>query len=225
MEYLYLSLLCICSYLVGNINFAILLSKKEDKDITKMGSGNPGTMNMLRNFGFKKALVTLLLDTLKGAVPALVGLLLFDKLGLYLAGLFCILGHNYPALRKFKGGKGMASTLGVFMVADPILTIICFFIGAIYLYFFDYGSVASFIVLIVVTIFEANANAGNLAVSILIFLIFLLVFFAHRKNITRLLIGTEGRVNFKRSLTKIFGKKSKKEIKKINKESKEREIG
>ena len=75
MIYFWYSLLAIGAYLIGNISFAIILSKKKNKDITKMGSGNPGTMNMLRNFGFKTGILTLALDVLKGALPTLVGYL------------------------------------------------------------------------------------------------------------------------------------------------------
>ena len=137
MLYFWYALLAIGAYLIGNISFAILLSKKKNQDITKMGSGNPGTMNMLRNFGFKTGILTLALDALKGAAPALAGYLLFGDHGLYIAGLAVILGHIYPVFRKFKGGKGVACTLGVFLVANPILTLIFFVVAFIYLYFFD----------------------------------------------------------------------------------------
>jgi glycerol-3-phosphate acyltransferase PlsY len=119
MIVLYYALLIIGSYFIGNISFAIIISKKKNGDITKVGSGNPGTMNMLRTYGFKLGFLTLVLDTLKGAIPSLIGLLIFGKVGLYTAGLSAILGHIFPVVRKFKGGKGIACTLGVFLVADP----------------------------------------------------------------------------------------------------------
>ena len=106
-------LIIICSYFLGNLSFARLLSKKQDKDITKQGSGNPGTMNMLRTFGFKVGILTLFLDVLKGAIPALVGFLVFGGanggaiayIGLYSAGLAVVLGHNFPIIYKFKAEK------------------------------------------------------------------------------------------------------------------------
>lgn len=222
-------LLVICSYLMGNISFAVVLSKSKKKDITKMGSGNPGSMNMLRNFGLKMGLLTLFLDSLKSAVSCLIGFLIFNQFGLgyealYLAGVACVIGHNYPVLRKFKGGKGMACALGVFMVANPLITIICFIIAFIYLYFFDYGAVASFIVLVSMACWECM-RTSSLTVQILIFSLFILVFFAHRSNIKRLLIGSEGKVNLQKSLKKLGLKKTLREKYKDNKEEKKRDIG
>ena len=221
--------LIIVSYLIGNINFAILLSRTKKKDITTMGSGNPGTMNMLRNFGFKLGALTLLLDALKSAIPCLVGLLVFSPYGfgyeaLYSAGIACVLGHSFPVFRKFKGGKGMASAVGIFMVADPIFTIICFVVAFIYLYFFDYGAVASFIVLTAMAVIEGMKNI-SLTVNIFIFVLFALVFFLHRSNISRLLIGKEGKIHLQRALKKIGAKKTVKERYKDNKEEKKRDIG
>src|SRR5574344_701100 len=149
-EIIKLVILIICSYFVGNISFARLISKNKEKlDITKSGSGNPGSMNMLRTFGFKIGLLTLVCDVIKGAIPSLCGLLLFGfnttmgTIALYSAGLSTIIGHIYPVCYKFKGGKGIACTLGVFLVADPLWLSIFFVFGFLYLWFFDYGSVAS----------------------------------------------------------------------------------
>lgn len=141
-------LLVIVSYFIGNISFARLISKNKNEDITKKGSGNPGTMNMLRNYGIKTGAITLILDVLKGVLPSLAGLLLFrhtglnESVGLLVAGLSVIVGHMWPVLYKFKGGKGVACALGVFMVANPLWLLISFVIGFVYLWFFDYGSVA-----------------------------------------------------------------------------------
>lgn len=226
MIYFWYSLLAICAYLIGNISFAIILSKKKNKDITKMGSGNPGTMNMLRNFGFKTGILTLALDVLKGALPTLVGYLTLGEHGLYIAGLAVILGHIYPVFRKFKGGKGVACTLGVFLVANPILTLICFVVAFAYLYFFDYGAIASFIIVTAMTIFEAYNHAGDFLLSLLIFSIFLIVWIAHRSNITRLLVGKENKANLKKSIKKFINQdKTRKERKQQKKEDKEREVG
>lgn len=226
MLYFWYALLAIGAYLIGNISFAILLSKKKNQDITKMGSGNPGTMNMLRNFGFKTGILTLALDALKGAAPALTGYLLFGDHGLYIAGLAVILGHIYPVFRKFKGGKGVACTLGVFLVANPILTLIFFVVAFIYLFFFDYGAIASFIVVTAMTICEGINHAGDLLLSLLIFAIFLIVWIAHRKNITRLLVGKENKANLKKSIKKFINQdKTRKERKEQKKVDKEREIG
>jgi acyl phosphate:glycerol-3-phosphate acyltransferase len=228
--------LIIVSYFIGNISFAIIFSRSQKKDITKIGSGNPGTMNMLRTFGVKFGVLTLVCDALKASIPSLIGFLVFGQFGdvfgviaLYSAGLAVVLGHMFPIVRKFKGGKGMASALGVFIVADPLWTLIVFVIAFLYLYFFDYGAVASFIVLAVMATMQAIfANSlGELAfvVQILIFCLFALVFFAHRTNIKRMLIGKESKVNLKRSLKKLGMKKTLKEAYKDKKDEKKRDIG
>ena len=223
-------LMVIASYFIGNISFAILLSKTKKQDITKLGSGNPGTMNMLRNFGAKLGVLTLILDALKAAIPCLIALLVFSNYGfgyeaLYSVGIACILGHMYPVCRKFKGGKGMASALGVFIVANPLWTFVCFVVAFVYLYFFDYGSIASFLVLTTMAVLQGISPQTSLISSILIFILFALVIFAHRKNIGRLMIGNEGKVHLKKTLKKIGMKKSIKQKHQDKKEEKKRDIG
>ena len=115
-------LLIVCSYLLGSVNFARILSKNVmHGDITKSGSGNPGTMNMLRTYGFKAGALTLVLDALKGVIPALVGYFLFGGdgsnaayVGLYVGGLSAVVGHCFPVFYKFKGGKGVACLFFIF---------------------------------------------------------------------------------------------------------------
>ena len=179
-------------------------------------------MNMLRNFGVKTGGLTLILDVLKGAVPALVGYLTMGETGLYVAGLAVVVGHILPVFRKFKGGKGVACALGVFLVANPLLTLGFFALAFVYLLIFDYGAIASFIVITAMTVIEAYLHAGNFVISLLLFAMFTIIFVSHRQNITRLLIGKENKANLKKSLRKIV---TKKEIKQEIKEDKTRDIG
>lgn len=220
-------LLIIFSYLIGNISWARIISKKNNGDITKSGSGNPGTMNMLRTYGAGKALLTLLLDLLKGLIPALAGKLLFkytglnDDIGLYLAGLSAIVGHMYPVIYKFKGGKGVATSLGVFMVANPLWLIASFIVGLFYVWFFDYGSVASLFIVATMSIIQGYQNSAKyatgsaelLSVNLLLFAIFALIWFAHRTNIVRLLLGKENKANLQKSFKKKLQKQKKEEVK------------
>lgn len=112
-------------YVFGNINFARIISRFLKKDITKEGSGNPGSMNMLRTFGFKVGVLNLFLDALKASISALIGLYIFGGdvnsvtgiTGVYVAGLGAVVGHIFPIIYKFKGGKGVACILGVYAVA------------------------------------------------------------------------------------------------------------
>lgn len=252
MEWWRYVVVIIVSYFLGNISFARILSRKVLKsDITKQGSGNPGTMNMLRAYGFGAGLLTLVLDALKGTVSALLGFFLFGGLeagsyidilglhssstammGLYIGGLSVILGHNFPVIYKFKGGKGVACMLGVFLVSSPICVAICFAFCFLYLYIFDYGAVASFIFISIVTFIEAlkyTGESSNLVITILLFIMFCLTWFMHRQNIFRLLVGTENKVNLKRLLRKMYSKKEikaeVKELKQVKKQDKTKEIG
>ncbi|MGD9901211.1 MAG: glycerol-3-phosphate acyltransferase [Spirochaetales bacterium] len=215
MEILKYVVLILFSYFLGNISFARIISKKNNSDITTKGSGNPGAINMLRNYGAKLGGFTLLLDVLKGAVPAIVGFFWFGgysdpemaTLGLYIAGFSVIIGHIYPVLLKFKGGKGIACSLGVFLVADPLVMLIVFAVSVIYLWFFEYGSITSFIMITSLTIIEGLKVQAydNITIVLMLFGIFFMTWFAHRKNILRLLIGKENRLKLKG----MFKKKNK----------------
>ena len=224
-----LLLLALTCYLIGSISFATLLAKLfKKKNIREEGSKNPGTMNMLRTHGAKMGILTLLLDVLKGALPCLFaqrifsGLsenapaLLLGDIALYLAGLSVIVGHIYPVFYRFKGGKGAASTLGVFFWANPVGMSIVFVLAFIYLLLFEYGSVASFICIVTLIVergihYNADphfvASGGNLLLSLLLFGLAFVTMFAHRQNIVRLITGTE----HKTSLKKIFKIKEKEE--------------
>jgi glycerol-3-phosphate acyltransferase PlsY len=216
-----LILLSLCSYLIGNISFATLLSRFfKQKDIRELGSGNPGTMNMLRQYGAWFGVTTLTLDVVKGALPAFLGRLLFTRLGnapqlllgdiaLYLAGLSVILGHIYPIFFKFKGGKGAASTLGIFFVANPLLMLLVFVFALLYLLFFEIGSVVSFICIITLTVERGiyyNNNeyflqtGGNIFLSVTLFALVFVTMYAHRQNITRLIIDREHKTSLKKIL-------------------------
>ena len=221
MEVLKYILLIISSYLIGNINFALIISKKHNSDITKKGTGNPGTINMLRNYGAKLGGLTLVLDIVKGAIPAIIGFFAFGgyanlemaHLGLYIGGFSVIIGHIYPITLKFKGGKGIACSLGVFLVANPLAILIFFVISFIYMWFFEYGSISSLIIITALTIIEGIKISAynNIAITLLLFGIFFITWFRHRQNIFRLLIGKENRVSLKSMLKKRAANKTNKQ--------------
>lgn len=201
------------SYAFGNISFARIISGKLNSDITKLGSGNPGTTNVLRNFGFKVGLINFILDISKGFIPVLATSLIFDDLVLtYISGLSVIVGHIYPIVYKFKGGKGIATMLGVFFATNPVVTGIVVVIAGISWLLFKYGSMASFICVTVLTVVEGiNAKSNlpeseSIVVCLLLYAIFLLTWFAHRKNIERLLVGKEGKVDLIKSVKKKYKK-------------------
>ena len=144
------------SYLCGNISFARIISRNQKQDITKLGSGNPGMTNVLRNFGFKFGLLNLILDMLKAFIPALVAFYIFgqDRVMLYIAGLSSMCGHIYPVFYGFKGGKGISSMMGLFLAANPIATLCVIAVGAIVWIIFEYGSVVSFLCITSLTVIE-----------------------------------------------------------------------
>lgn len=117
-------IIAIIAYLVGSINFSVIISKRmAGFDVREKGSGNAGTTNMLRSIGVKAAVITLLCDILKGVVVILIAILignivdgLDDALLVQLAGIFVIIGHTFPIFFGFKGGKGIATSLGVLLM-------------------------------------------------------------------------------------------------------------
>ncbi|MBP3582059.1 MAG: glycerol-3-phosphate 1-O-acyltransferase PlsY [Clostridia bacterium] len=216
MVWWHIVLVVLISYMCGNISFARIISKRKNDDITKMGSGNPGSTNILRNYGFKFGILNLALDMIKGFTPSLVAYFVFDKsyVMLYIAGISAMLGHIYPVLFKFKGGKGIATMMGLFLAANPIATLIALVIGFIIWAIFEYGSVVSFLCITSLTVVEGIRARMSLGITdrkivcLILFAIFIFTWYAHRKNIERLLLGKES----KASLIKKTKKKLKKAI-------------
>lgn len=228
-DYIKYIIIAVVGYFVGSFSSAKFISRLKHDDITKYGSGNPGTMNMLRTFGFKLGALTLVLDVLKGAIPSLTGYLIFGAdgstiayIGLFVGGFFAIFGHIFPIFYKFKGGKGVACIVGMFAVAEPLWALGVFAGCFIYLLLFKYGVLASFIFITALTVVEGYKFRESHIICLLLFGIYCLVWFMHRQNFFRLLIGKENKVNlFKRKKSKI----DKKEKKQIERENKSKEIG
>ena len=190
MTWWHIVIICVVSYFVGNISFSRFLAKTKKQDITKLGSGNAGSTNILRNFGFKYGVINLVLDILKGFVPSFLAYKIFNDnlIYLYIAGISVMIGHIYPVIFKFKGGKGIASMLGVFVAADPIVTLIVIAIAAISWLLFKYGSVASFICVTALTVYEgikAKSLLGNepKIVCALLFVIFCITWYASKEDV------------------------------------------
>lgn len=193
-KWFYYPIIIVVGYLVGSLNFANIFSKLKKKDIRKEGSGNPGTMNMLRSVGIAMGLLTLFSDILKAVLVAVMGLCMAGDFGLYLGGVMCIFGHNYSCFLKFKGGKGVASCIGIFMVANPIAGLVGFVLLLIYLFSFKYGSIGSLLLVVGLGVTEIIILRNSPEVIMLIFCIVLLIVFAHRKNIIRVLQGKENKL-------------------------------
>ncbi len=191
----YIVLICIAAYLIGSINFATLIAKLNSKDIKKMGSGNPGTMNVLRTMGKKWGILVFFLDAIKGVGFALIGRYLINGVDNYpmaiLLGACVILGHVFPIFDRFRGGKGVATTIGVFVAISPIVGSVMLVILIAMLLGIKYGFIGS---LITVTAFAINAIwlcQNSVWAIVIICVWWALVVFAHRSNIMRLIKGEE----------------------------------
>ena len=215
MKILYLSILAICSYFVGNINFAKIISRCKKDDITKHGSGNPGTLNMLRTFGFKWAICNLCLEISKGAIPALVGKLWLGQIGIYVAGIAVILGHVFPVVYKFKGGKGVAAFAGFSLIALDwwvfLIVFACCFTFVVITSIGSIGTLGFMLISAVIQMFTINpSNYGWICYILLVFAT-TLILYLHRGNIKRLFQGKENPTNIRKAFKKDFniGKENK----------------
>ena len=207
-------IVAVIAYLIGSINFSIILSKKmAGFDIREKGSGNAGTTNMLRSVGKKAAAITLICDILKGVVSILIAFLagkivknLDNALLVQLAGILVIVGHTFPVFFKFKGGKGIATSLGVLLMINWQIGLICLVFALVLMALtkmVSVGSIAAGILFPVLVAFinqnyiipTSNSNWSYLVFSIIIAL---LVVFNHRTNIQRILNGTENKLSFKK---------------------------
>ena len=219
----YYIIIGIIAYLIGSVNFSILISKKvAGFDLREKGSGNAGTTNVLRTVGKGAAAVTLILDILKGVVAIYVAIL-YGKIvaGItslpidasilaQVAGIFVILGHTYPIYFGFKGGKGVATSLGILITTNYQIGLICLVFALILIALtkmVSVGSLAAAILFPVLTLFidenytvflgkENYIVSGNYFIYSII--IALIVIFNHRANIKRLLNGTENKISFKK---------------------------
>jgi glycerol-3-phosphate acyltransferase PlsY len=201
----------IIAYLIGSINFSIIISKKmAGFDVREKGSGNAGTTNMLRSVGKRAAGLTLLCDILKGVVAILIAILAgaiiknMDKaLLVQLAAIAVVLGHTFPIFFQFKGGKGVATSLGVLLMVNWQIGLIClvFAIALIVLTrMVSLGSIGAAIlypvlVMFIHTNYTVSEGSGYLIFSIVLAV---LVAFNHRTNIKRLLEGKENKISFKK---------------------------
>ncbi len=204
--------LAIFGYLIGGLNFAVLISKKSyHEDIRDFGSKNAGTTNMMRTYGKKAAIATLLGDIGKGLVACLVGALLMGEAGGYFAGVACVVGHMYPVWFRFRGGKGIATTAAVILCMSPGtfgVLITLFILIVLWTKFISLGSIIGMLFYpLVLDRFSAFAWSAQ---SYFVFplrtafaiLVMLLVIWKHRSNIQRLLEHRENKFSFHSSREK-----------------------
>ena len=183
----------IISYLFGSFPSGYILSKYFNKiDITKQGSGNIGATNVLRSGSKALAILTLLIDALKGAIP--VVLFSFNSYLMALAGLFSFLGHNFPVWLKFKGGKGIATYLGICFAVSLNIGISFVLLWVLITFIFKTSSISSLITISLIPIISFF-HLENSIISLVFLLMSINSFYRHKLNIIRILNGEEPRIN------------------------------
>ena len=208
-------IMAIIAYCIGSINFSVIFSKKfAGFDVREKGSGNAGSTNMLRSVGKKAAAITLICDVLKGVVAIVISIILGNiikdankELLLQIAGVAVVLGHTFPVFFQFKGGKGVATSLGILLMSNWQIGLICLVFALVLMILtrmVSLGSCAAAILFPVLTLFIndhytvlTEGKQGNvyLVYSIILAVI---VLYNQRSNIKRILNGTENKLSFKK---------------------------
>lgn len=190
-------LLCIViGYLLGNFQTSYILGRLiAKKDVREYGSQNAGTTNALRVFGARIAIATLILDLLKGVLAVYIGYKLAGDIGGMAAGLSVVIGHNWPVFLKFKGGKGVATSIGVALMITPISTLAAIVIGLLIIAKTKYVSLGALtstgLWFVFNTVFYYKERGIYLV--IMSFILFAMMLFRHRGNIKRLMAGEENK--------------------------------
>ena len=192
------------SYLSGSVPFGLILTRTfSNQDVRKIGSGNIGATNVLRTGNKVLAVTTLILDILKGYVPVIITQHFFPE-HLELSALMAFLGHIFPIWLKFKGGKGVATYLGILFALSLALGILFILIWITVSLVFKYSSLSSMfssLAILVITIFRENAVKSidpnfiyETDIKLILFIFFILIIFTHRKNISSLKNKTEQKI-------------------------------
>ncbi len=204
---LYTSLAILVAYLLGSLTFAVFVCKLLGlPDPRTYGSKNPGSSNVLRSGSKIAALLTLLLDALKGFIPVLLVKLYGEPYGfgvgtMALVGLAAFFGHLYPVFFKFKGGKGVATAAGVILAISWPLGLATLGTWLIIAYFFRYSSLAALVAAVFAPVYylmgDGVAWSAETPITSGLIVMSAMLVYAHRENITRLLKGTESRLGKK----------------------------
>ena len=208
-------IMAIIAYCIGSVNFSVIISKKmAGFDVGEKGSGNAGSTNMLRSVGKKAAAITLVCDILKGVVAIVIAMILGNivpdmnkELLVQIAGIAVVLGHTFPVFFGFKGGKGVATSLGILLMTNWQIGLICLVFALVLMILtrmVSLGSCAAAILYPVLTLFIndnytvlTEGKRGNVYFVYSVILA-IIVLYNHRSNIKRILNGTENKLSFKR---------------------------
>ncbi|MCZ7886674.1 glycerol-3-phosphate 1-O-acyltransferase PlsY [Agrobacterium salinitolerans] len=191
-----LALAALLGYLLGSIPFGLLLTRMAGLgDVRKIGSGNIGATNVLRTGNKKLAAATLLLDALKGTAAVLVANALWGYEASLVAGFFAFLGHLFPVWLGFKGGKGVATYIGVLLGAAPLMMLAFALIWIATAFITRYSSLSALVAMVIVPV--ALWVLGPEKTALLVTLLSVISWLKHHENIRRLIAGTESRIGQK----------------------------
>jgi acyl phosphate:glycerol-3-phosphate acyltransferase len=206
---LYSFLAALAAYLVGSLSFAVIVSRAMGlKDPRTFGSKNPGATNVLRSGSKAAAIVTLLLDALKGLLPVLAVRFFGRAYGMEegtiaIVGLAAFLGHLWPVFFRFQGGKGVATFLGVVFGIDLVLGLATGATWLIIAFFFRYSSLASLVAAVFAPAYYLLGDRiqwyADARIAFALFVMAMLLAYRHRENIARLLQGKEARLGAKKA--------------------------
>lgn len=207
-------IIAIIAYLIGSVNFGVIISKKmAGFDVREKGSGNAGSTNVLRTVGKKAAAITLVCDILKGVVSVLIAVIvgkivkdINPAILVELAAFFVIVGHTFPVFFKFKGGKGVATSLGIVMLINWKIGLICLVFALAIMALtkmVSFGSISTAVLFAVLVLFANDFRDSFIVEFDLSFIVFAialaaLVIFNHRSNLKRIMSGTENKLSFKK---------------------------
>ncbi len=198
-----LILSCVAAYLVGSLSGGIITSRiAHGPDLHTVGSKSTGASNVQRTMGWKYGLITFFFDALKGILSCLIAeWICGSHFAAILAGLFCVIGHNWPVFFHFRGGKGVATTGGVMLYCFPVPALICIALTILVIALFRYISVGSMLLVIAFAGLSFVFSEGNACIIIWAFLLMIMCVARHHANIGRLIHGTENRLGKKYNQT------------------------
>lgn len=185
----------VIGYLLGNIQTAVIVSRAYyHDDVRNHGSGNAGSTNMVRVYGYGPGAITFAGDAMKAFLGVLAGQLLCGQVGGYIAGFFVVIGHCWPMFLGFRGGKGVASSYTIAILTFPLGALVAIAIGGAILLINKKMSIMSLAAMLLFFVATLIFRLGNLPLVILAGLLAVVVFVRHAENIQRLIHGEEQRL-------------------------------
>ena len=195
MEYI---ITAVIAYFIGNLSPSYLFGKlAKNIDIREHGSGNAGSTNVLRVLGKKMAALTFLVDAFKGIAGILITWAIFGGQVILIAGSFVVIGHNWPIILKFKGGKGVATTIGITLIVHPLYGFLALIIGLATLYISKIVSLGSMVGITTFGLFMILFSREQALFGVILAAMAL---YRHKENIARLLRGEEKKITGKKGV-------------------------